>query len=250
MVKARDVNVCFCIPNMGVWTSETAKSVALSMLYFSLHPIPGFHNRKATLQRVEGSMLAQNRHLLVKKALQDRSVTHILFVDADMDFPMTVVPRLLVHRKPFVAANCTTRMEPILPVAFGMDGERVYSTGRHGLQQVIHVGLALALIEVDVFRRLTPPLFLQDWIPDNQNYCGEDVYLTQKMAERNIPCYVDHDLSVEVFHVGKYAYGHADVKEPKDGEDKGRNLSDLPVPTKAVREDRRAEEPEGVAQGG
>lgn len=215
MVK--DLHVCTCIPNMGAWTNETGKSTALLFSYFALHQIKGVNRQKVTMLTAEGSMLAQNRHYLVRKALRDGTVTHVLFIDADMEFPMSTLHQLLAHKKPFVAANCTTRMKPILPVAFGLDGKRVYSKGKHGLQEVQHVGLAVALIETEILKRLSLPLFLQDWVPSAMDYCGEDVYLTQKLREHGVQILIDHDLSVQIKHVGKYAYGHDDITEVSNG---------------------------------
>ena len=210
--RYRGVNLTVCIPSTGTWTAETAKCVALMFSYFELHGIRGVHSKKISLIASTGSMLSSLRELMVKKALQSNT-THILFIDSDMKFPMDTVHRLLEHRKAFVAANCTTRAFPVETVAHDVDGEAIRSIGKTGLQEVQHVGLAVALIEVEVLKQLTPPLFLMDWIPPLKTYCGEDVYFCQKLSELGVRMWIDHDLSKRVKHVGTYEYGHDDVEE-------------------------------------
>lgn len=215
MGKLRDLHVCVCVPSNGSWQAEFGKSLALLFSKFSLRPPAGYGRAKITLLGVEGSMLSQQREMLVKRALQEKA-THILFVDSDMAFPMDIVHRLLAHKKEFVAANCTTRVSPSLFVAHDLNGDRLDSRGKHGLQEVQHVGLAVALIDTNVFRRLRPPLFLMDWIPDLGVYCGEDVYFCQLLDSVGVRQYIDHDLSVQIKHVGTMAFGAHTVTTNQD----------------------------------
>jgi hypothetical protein len=210
-------NIVVGIPNTGVWRDETAKSVALMFSYFSLqkHVMRGVAEQSIGLLTVQGSVVAQQRHMCVKKACQDKTRTHLLFIDSDMEFPMTLAHRLLVHDKDIVAANCTTRASPIETIACDFDDKRIISKGKTGLQKVRQVGCAVMLINLDVFRKLRPPFFLSDWIPDIGAYCGEDVYFCQKVQEAGYDVWIDHAVSCEVKHVGTRAYGHEDVDEAK-----------------------------------
>lgn len=157
-------------------------------------------------------MLCQNREAMTKTAMQS-GCSHILFIDSDMIFPANTLERLLDANKPFVAANCTTRAEPVETVAHTLDGKRLQSWGKSGLVKVQHVGLAVALIAREVLEPLRQPLFLMDWIPPLQAYCGEDVYFCQKVRQAGFDLWVDHDLSKEIFHIGDRYFGHKDAQD-------------------------------------
>jgi len=204
------VHVCVCVPNTGVWRSETACSMALMFSYFSLRGVKGAAKAKITILTAQGSMLSQSREILTAKVLSS-DATHLLFIDSDMQFPMTTANDLLEKQQEFIAANCTTRTMPPKFVAHDLAGELLDSRGRHGIQKVQHVGLAVALIETQVFKRMYPPLYLMDWVPDMGVYCGEDVYFTQKLGEIGVQPYIDHDLSAKIKHVGHYAYSQEDI---------------------------------------
>lgn len=204
------------VPNLGTWTNDTARSVSLMMCYFAIHRPEGYKEHQISLITLESSMLSSSREKIVRQALKNKEYTHLMWVDSDMKVPMDTIHRLLAHDKDFVAANCTTRKPPIEPVAHGLDGKRMYSVGKKGLEEAQHVGLAVALVKLEPLKRLRPPLFLMDWIPDIDDYCGEDVYFTQKLRELGISLWVDHEVSLGVDHVGSRAYGHADVVIPKE----------------------------------
>lgn len=171
----------------------------------------------ASVQRLflltaESSMLSQSRQELVRKALQN-GATHIMFIDSDMFFPPWTLQKLLEAKRSFVAANCTTRVEPVLATAHDFKNERIDSNGKSGLQQVQQVGLAISLIRKEVFDKIPPPHFLMDWIPDRKAYCGEDIYFTQLLQAHGFSTWIDHDLSLEIEHVGSRRYGFNDIKQ-------------------------------------
>ena len=216
MKKLDHLYVAVCIPSMGTWRSETARSVALMFGHASCHNY-GSKSQRVGIITAEGSMLSQMRENLVKKAMVTKA-THIMFIDADMEFPANTLQSLVAARKPYVAANCTTRVEPVMPVAHDLDGNRLSSKGKTGIQQVQHVGLAVSLIEREVFERIRPPCFLMDWIPAMKGYCGEDVYFASKIRELGYDVWVDHDISQAIRHVGSRSYGYSDLKEWEDGQ--------------------------------
>jgi hypothetical protein len=200
------------VPNTGSWRNETAKSVALMFSYFAQNRVGKAKSQRLSLLTAEGSMLSQSRQNLAQKAMK-AGCTHIMFIDSDMEFPMNTLNELLLHDKPFVALNATTRMEPPLPVAHGLDGERLSSKGKKGLEEVQHVGLAVALIGREVFMNMQPPMFLMDWIPDRNAYCGEDVYFCSYAQSLGFKLFVDHGLSNAVGHVGTKVYGYDSINE-------------------------------------
>ena len=173
---------------------------------FALWRPEGVRQKRIATVAPAASMLVKSRHDIVLRAIE-RNCTHVLFVDSDMQFPADTLMRLLKRGREFVGVNATTRGFPVQHVAHGLDGKRVDSRKKHGLQKVQHVGLAVALIAVDVFKRMEPPLFMMEWIPDKRTYCGEDVYFCAKAQAVGVDVYIDHDLSHEVLHVGRQVYG-------------------------------------------
>lgn len=214
---SKDINVVVCIPSTGNWQSETSKSLALMVSYFGIHKISYSRKQTVSVLTTDGSMLSALREIMVKKSLQ-HNYTHILFVDSDMEFPMNALNHLLTvgRDKDFIGANCVTRKFPVVPTAHDLNGDVIDSNGKTGVQEVQHVGLAFALIKTTVIKQhLQPPLFLMDWIPPLQTYCGEDVYFCQKLAAAGVKMYIDHDLSLQIKHIGKYAYSFNDLLRQK-----------------------------------
>lgn len=212
-MKYESVNVAVCVPSGDLWMADFGKSLALMFSRFGVEKCKGVHYQQIGLLNGQGSMLSQQRELMVKKVLQN-NYTHILFLDSDMTFPMDLPQRMLAHRKEFVAANCVTRKKPILPIAHDMAAKRISSKNLTGLQEVDRVGLAVAMIEVQAIKRISgPPLFLMDWIPALGVYCGEDVYFCQKLREVGVKLYVDHDVSKKIGHLGYREYSQVDAQD-------------------------------------
>lgn len=209
--KPKEIYVAVCVPSTGFWREDTGKSLVLMTSYFHLHRVPGVHKQKVAMFSTTGSMLSQLRELMVKKVLEG-PYTHLLFVDSDMEFPMNGLNRLLQHDVEFVGANCTTRKHPVETTAHDLEGNRIDSRGKTGLEEVQHVGLAFTLIKTSAIRKVGgPPLFLMDWIPPIGAYCGEDVYLCQRLADKGVKLHIDHDVSQQIGHVGTYIYRHEDL---------------------------------------
>jgi len=204
---------------MGSWRAEFGKALVMLFSDFIQKKIKWASGQRLSLAGAEGSMLCQNREGLVTGALRTETATHVLFLDSDMTFPRNLLSRLLEHRKPIVGCNCTTRVSPIMPVAHDLNGKRFSSIGRQGLEKVQHVGLAVMLIETEVFKAMEPPLFLMDWIPEYRAYCGEDVYFAMKAQAAGYDTYIDNDLSREIGHVGTRICRHDMIEsmgEPND----------------------------------
>ena len=134
--------------------------------------------------------------------------------------------RLLRHRKKFVAAQGVTKKIPAEPVALGLTGDRVYSNPpASGLERIMQVGLAFALIDTRALMRLGPPLFTMQWVEDKMAYAGEDVSFCWKLRSQGIDLYLDHGLSYEIGHVGQLEYRHeyvgkiVEAEEIHDGSD-------------------------------
>ena len=91
------------------------------------------------------------------------------------------------------------------------------SRGKVGLEEAQHTGLAVALVETRLMKRVShPPLYFMDWVPDMKCQCGEDVFFTQRLVEVGAKIWIDHDLSQHIKHVGTYSYSLNDLKDEVD----------------------------------
>lgn len=156
--------------------------------------------------------ICQNRHNLVKSAMA-LGVSHILWLDDDMTFPPDTLERLIRHGLPIVAANCTTRVLPIIPTAVKND-HRITSLDKSGLESVDQLGLAVVLTETKVFASIPMPWFKMEWdqkFPDT--YMTEDCYFFRKAREAGYRTMIDHDLSKEIGHIGEITYDHSMVDD-------------------------------------
>lgn len=208
--KYPDAKIAFSVPSGGEWKSGTAVSSIMLVTDFMQYGVPGLRSRSVHVNSTESSMLVANRHNAVKVALK-HGASHLLFVDSDMRFPPWALRRLLSHDLPIVAANCTRRAFPVTGTALDMDGKDVDSNGRTGLEKVRQVGAAFMLIRRDVLEKLRPPLFLMEWVPEMDGYCGEDIYFSQLVQAAGFDMWVDHDLSRHIGHIGSFTYGHGHV---------------------------------------
>lgn len=208
-----DIHVCVCVPSQGTWVADFGKSITLAFSYFAQHRVGQCRSQRLSLLTVSGSMLPFQRHELLKSSVQAGS-THTLFLDSDMSFPMDTINRLLERDKPVIAANCTTRAHPVVTTSAGMDGKKVISKGKTGVQEILHTGLAVFMLKTELVKKLIPPVFMQEWVPVLRAHCGEDIYFCHKLREEaGARIYVDHDLSIQVKHHGQAAFGHEDVCE-------------------------------------
>lgn len=209
--KYPDAKVVVAVPSGGEWKSGTAVSAILMVNDFMQYGLPGLRSRTIHVNSTESSMLVSNRHNAVKVMLKV-GASHLLFVDSDMKFPPWALRRMLSHDVPVVAANCTKRAFPVTGTALDFEGQVVDSRGKKGLEPVRQVGGAFMLIRRDVLERLRPPLFLMEWVPDMEGYCGEDIYFSQLLQAAGVDILVDHELSVAIGHVGSFTYGHGHVE--------------------------------------
>lgn len=204
------IKVGVCIPSLGGWNAKFGISL-ISMVKKTMlwrpEPEEGFKSLHLSTYSKETSMLVGSRHQLTLAALKD-NCTHMLFLDSDMVFPPDTLIRLLKARKEVVAANATTRAFPVTPIAHDLNWKVVQSRKKDGLQKVQQVGCAVMLIDLSIMKKLSPPLFMMEWVPDLGDYCGEDVYFCAKLQEAGVDLWIDHTLSKEIGHEGKLVFGH------------------------------------------
>lgn len=208
----RQVTMSIGVPSGEVWQAAFGLDLATLCAHFGFNRLPGYDAQRLRILTARSSMISQNRENLVRLARKNGS-SHLLFLDSDMEFPADTMHRLLRHDKEIVAANCVIKQIPTSTTAILPDGNRLYTNpDSEGLVRVEKVGVAVALIRLDVFDKISRPWFHMEWNDDLMSYMGEDIYFCLKCKrEANIPIYVDQDLSREVKHVGAYSFDHSMV---------------------------------------
>jgi hypothetical protein len=205
----RKLNLLIGTPDMGVWTSEFGKSLCNMMTYLMSKPVPGYREQSMKPMQVHGSLLPRARGKLFQEAIAG-NFTHLLFIDADQEFPRDTAHRLLEHRKDVVACNIATKQIPASTTARtegGVSGIPVYTDkDSPTLERVWRVGTGIMLLDVRVCKRIGPGVFEIRWKPELQDYQGEDWSLCEALQGAGYQIWVDHRLSDEVKHVGKYSY--------------------------------------------
>lgn len=190
--------VSICIPSRDEWRAVFGYS--LLRMFISTQ------NAVQNLRMCRGSVIPGNRNTLVNTSIKDEA-THVLFIDTDMVFPADTLDRLLAHNKPLVFANCCTRsLDPAKPTA-QMNGIQVWTErDSTGLQEVDRCGFGVALIDIEVFKHIPKPWFAFKYLPERDDYSGEDIYFCDLATKAGYQLFIDHDLSKQIGHCGDLHY--------------------------------------------
>lgn len=230
----KNTRVAICIPSRGEMEIGTAFDLAI----LCAHDSRFRKNGDQGIYTVAGTLIFDQREKLAQSAL-DEGADYILWIDADMRFPKNTIDRLLKHDKPIVGVNATTRSIPVRATAKNLeiDFEKqenhwrsVSSKGKTGLEQVTSIGCGVMMVKREVFEKTPRPWFWFEVIPGDK-LLGEDVYFCVKAHDAGFHTWVDHDLSNEIGHVGRYTFGWHDIRETDEHnelqrpEDAGSELS-------------------------
>lgn len=213
------MKVLVAFPSSGTVKSGFAFSLATltaAAKYLADH-VPG-ESFALSLARQDGSVIHGNRESLVMDALKTDS-THILFIDDDMEFHPKAAALLLSRRLPIVAVNYCMKTREKTFVAVSKDGARRVQTtiDSTGLEEVAYTGFGLCLIELEVFRKTPQPWFLPLWVADQKCYTTEDNPFFARAREAGFLCWVDHEASKLVSHVGAKAFKWDDPEVKANG---------------------------------
>jgi cellulose synthase/poly-beta-1,6-N-acetylglucosamine synthase-like glycosyltransferase len=164
--------------------------------------------------------LQQSREDLVYNAAIRDGVDCLLFLDDDHTFPADVVHHLLARfaARPDVHAIGANYVQRALNTRFitrDLEGKLVMTyPSSTGLEEVRYIGLGVAMIRGEVFRKVPEPWFDFEWSKkpgqNGRPYIerSEDVFMFDTIREHGYGCYVDHDLSKHVAHLGEFGYNY------------------------------------------
>jgi hypothetical protein len=152
-----------------------------------------------------GSLISKQRQELSQVAIQ-AGCTHILWLDSDMSFPPDIAENLLKHEVDIVAANYSTRSSPRKGVAYKKIGK--WETWLKPneisprLQEVEGVGMGCMMVNTKVFSKLPKPWFEVSWVPEWNEFIGEDFYFCSLVKEYDFKVYIDTHLNKNLKHIG------------------------------------------------
>jgi cellulose synthase/poly-beta-1,6-N-acetylglucosamine synthase-like glycosyltransferase len=208
------MRVAICIPARGQMEVTTAFDLTMMAAYMA-----GKKNIDLNVYTSQGTLIFDQRNSLVHTAVVEKC-DYILFIDADMRFPKNTLERLLSHKKDIIGVNATTRMMPPKPTARNIqineDGSvdwlEVFSNKEKGIGKVDAIGCGVMLIKTSCLKNIPQPYFYFEQLLKGK-LLGEDIYFCIKAKDAGIDTWVDHDLSMEIGHVGSYTYGWDDIKD-------------------------------------
>lgn len=201
--------VMVCMPSTGFIRSATAFSLARLVTYFAqCRVFPEVAEQSIDFRLLEGSGISSGRESLVEDALSRPDTTHVLFIDEDMGFNQDVLHTMARRRHPIVCANYRMRVPPSEFTALRIDktGRMETSAQTSGLEEAYYAGFGFALIAREVFEKVEMPRFPIEWVPEAKSYTTEDHPFFRRAREAGFPCWIDHDASRGVYHVGNMLY--------------------------------------------
>jgi hypothetical protein len=154
------------------------------------------------------TILLNQREKLIDEAIK-MEADYVLWLDSDMMFPSNVVLKLLAHNKDIVACNYMKRSLPMKTVAYTdlNDWDSwVPMEPQEELIKVKGIGMGCILMKTDVFKKLEKPYFEFRFKEDTKDWFGEDFILQDKIQKVGYEIFVDTMLSMEIKHVGIYAF--------------------------------------------
>ena len=204
------------VPSGSHMDASFAMDLVNLVAAFTSIPVPGYSSQELRVINLRSSILPRNRMNLVHAA-KAMHATHLLFLDSDHTFPKDLIQRLAAHRQLIVAANCVTKQIPARTTGRQKDanvrgGTPVFSDSP-GLERVWRIGTGVMLIRMSVFAKIGNGCWDMKYVPEIDDYQGEDWSFCEACEKANIPIYVDHAVSRLVGHVGEMEYTHDLVGE-------------------------------------
>jgi hypothetical protein len=141
---------------------------------------------------------------------QNIGAEYMLWLDSDMVFPATTAMRLMAHNESVVAANYIRRQLPAKGVAYETIGDwqnPLLFEPQDDLVAVEGVGMGCMLVKTSVLSEIAQPWFEFGWTPESNDHLGEDMIFCQKMAQQGHTVKIDTNLSMEMRHLGTWAFG-------------------------------------------
>lgn len=208
----RSVNkplIGICVPCRDMVHSAFASDL------FNLLHVSSSSQYDLKLMLLQGSLISAQRQKLAELAISE-GCSHIMWLDSDMGFPTNIIDALLMHKKPIVACNYSTRQSPFKGVAYKKvgDWDSWLRSQPHGLEIVEGVGMGCMLTDCAVFKDLPKPWFEITYHNEWDNHIGEDFYFCTKARANGYEIFIDLSMSKLIKHWGTSSFD--ETVWPKD----------------------------------
>jgi hypothetical protein len=153
-------------------------------------------------------LLTQRQRLAVEA--QNIGAEYMLWLDSDISFPATTALRLLAHNEPVVAANYVRRQLPAKGVAYPKIGDwqnPLPFEPADKLMPVEGIGMGCMLVKTSILDEIEKPWFEFHYTPESNDHLGEDMDFCMKISNAGYTIKVDTNLSMELRHLGTWAFG-------------------------------------------
>lgn len=193
--------VVICVPTNGLVHSMFTFCLVNAIRYTEAQGIP------VVLDMDAGTVLSNQRQVLLDTATNIHQAEHIMWLDSDMTFPEDVIIKLLEHKKEVVCATYSKRVEPFHPTAFyNIDPVESVDTSNNGLVSVRYAGMGCFLMKASAINDIPSPHFPLNWHAPSGTWHGEDMGLCDLLTENGIKIYCDLDLSRKIGHIGQQEF--------------------------------------------
>lgn len=209
------IRVCVAVASHDHWEAQFGYSLA-NLGPYSIATIPNLVEYGVVM--VTGTYVHSARQQALQGILRREEITHVLWLDADMKFPRDALARLLAHDEDVVGINYCMRGHPfdfvaLKSVSWDPDGitKRLFTGHKStGLEDVDGLGLGCCLMKTATLRRALPSLDDEPWFwfewSKGRRQVGEDIWFCRLLQRAGVTICVDHDLSKECAHIGRWEY--------------------------------------------
>ncbi len=204
---------------IGIPCMDTIKTETVMSLFSTQHSI----DVPTKLHIQKGCYVHDARNKIVDAAIAS-GASHLLFVDSDVQFDSTAIPKLLKHDKDIVGGLYYRRQPPHYPTINQVEGEKLIVPGsfpKDKLFEVFAIATGFMLIKISAIKKIEPPWFYYGNF--HGKAMGEDVYFCWKAQKKGIKVWCDP--TIHIGHVGEYVFdgkdydAYQDVHQKKDHED-------------------------------
>lgn len=193
--------VVICVPTNGMVHAKFTYCLVQAIKYTEQQGIP------VTLEMDAGTVLSNQRQVLLDLAVDKYNAEHVMWLDSDMTFPEDTIVRLLEHRKRVVCATYSKRVPPFHPTAFhSIDPVEPVDTTGNGLVQIRYSGFGCLLMKASIADEMPSPHFPLKWHAPSSTWHGEDMGFCDLLHHNDIKIFCDLDLSQEMGHLGQQEF--------------------------------------------
>jgi hypothetical protein len=199
------MKVAICTPIHG----EPAAEYAHSLFNLGIHTTRERPDIELKRFCTGSSNLPALRNRITQQALE-WGADWLLRIDADQSFPADALLRLLAHDLPAVGCGCAQKTLPATPAA-PLPTTKAKADAKL-IEPVPYLGLAVFLVSAAVVRRLPTPHFAFAPARNGIDTFGEDFHFCHLLKQAGIAVMLDHGLSWEIGHVGRFVFYNTHVE--------------------------------------